>query len=160
MSKIKLLTISVIGLMIVNLGMVAFLLLQKPPFRPDGRPPLEKTGPKKIIIDKLHFDAEQAVQYEHLIDQHQLIIKPLNDSIKIVKNNLYQSLANENDSIKNSLIAKLGLLQRQVELTHYEHFLAIKKLCKLDQLEDFNKLSKELAGFFAPPKKDGPPPKD
>ena len=157
MSKIKLLTISVIGLMIVNLGMVAFLLMQKHPFRPDGRPPMEQKGPKAIIIDRLHFDKEQTVQYEHLIEEHQTAIKSLNDSIKTVKNNLYQSLSNENDSVKDSLITTLGLLHKQIELTHYEHFAAIKKLCKPDQLEYYNSLTKELAQFFADKKTNNPP---
>ena len=161
MSKIKLLTIAVIGLMIVNLGMVAFLLLRKPPHPMEGRPPMEQDGPKKIIIDKLHFDKEQAAQYEELINQHQVAIKALNDSIKDAKNELYSSLTNENFSGKDSLIAKLGLLQKQVELTHYDHFAAIKKLCKPDQLEDYTSLTKEISRFFTPPKKEGvPPPRD
>ena len=168
MSKIKLLSIAVIGLLLINIAIVSFLMFRKPPFPPGGRPPMgqeerppgQNDGPKKIIIDKLHFDKEQATQYENLIKQHQALIKSLNDSIKDAKNNLYSSLTNETFTGKDSLIAKLGLLQRQVELTHYEHFAAIKKLCKPDQLENYAALTKELARFFAPPKKEGPPPRD
>ena len=160
MSKIKLLTIAVIGLLIVNLATVAFLLLRKPFQHPEGRPPMEQAGPKNIIIDKLHFDKEQVAQYESLIEQHQAKIKSLNDSINIAKNELYSTLTSENFTGKDSLIDRLGLLQRQVELTHYDHFAAIKKLCKPDQIEAFNNLTKELAGFFAPVKKEGPPPGD
>ncbi|CAN5618400.1 hypothetical protein BH11BAC3_BH11BAC3_01570 [soil metagenome] len=168
MSKIKLLSIAVIGLLLINIAIVAFLMFKKPPpslgERPpmgqQGRPPGQDAGPKKIIIEKLHFDKEQAAQYERLIEQHQAIIKSLNDSIKDAKNELYSSLTNENFTGKDSLIAKLGLLQRRVELTHYEHFAAIKKLCKPDQLENYAALTKEISRFFAPPKKDGPPPRD
>ena len=168
MSKIKLLTIAVIGLLLINIAIVGFLMFRKPPQshggRPpmgqQGQPPLQQDGPKDVIIDKLHFDKEQAAQYEKLIEQHQAIIKSLNDSIRDAKNNLYSSLTNENFTGKDSLIAKLGLLQRRVELTHYDHFAAIKTLCKPDQLENYIALTKEISRFFAPPKKDGPPGRD
>ena len=168
MSKIKLLTIAVIGLLLINIAIVSFLMFRKPPpslaGRPpmgqDGQPPLQQDRLKNIIINKLHFDKEQAAQYEKLIVQHQAIIKSLNDSIKDAKNDLYSSLTDVTFTGKDSLIAKLGLLQRQVELTHYEHFAAIKTLCKPDQLENYASLTKELARFFAPPKKEGPPPRD
>lgn len=168
MSKIKLLSIAVIGLLAINIAVVAFLLLKQPPHPRDGHqglgkegmPPMEHTGPKNIIIDKLHFDKEQAAQYESLIEQHQIIMKSLNDSIKNAKNDLYLSLTSENAASKDSLIAKLGLLQRQVELTHYDHFADIKKLCKPDQLENYAALTKELARFFAPQKNNPLPPKD
>ena len=168
MSKIKLLSIAVIGLLAINITVVAFLLLKQPPHPREGRqgpgkesmPPMEQTGPKNIIVDKLHFDKEQTAQYESLIEQHQVIMKSLNDSIKDAKNDLYLSLTNENFTGKDSLIAILGLLQRQVELTHYDHFAAIKKLCKPNQLENYAALTKELARFFAPARKDGPPPRD
>ena len=168
MSKIKLLSIAVIGLFIINIAVVGFLMFRKPPTPPggtppmgqEGRPPGQNEGPKKVIIEILHFDKEQAAQYEILIEQHQTIIKSLNDSIKDVKNELYSSLNKENFTGKDSLIAKLGLLQRRIELTHYEHFAAIKKLCKPEQLENYASLTKELARFFAPGKNNPRPPKD
>ena len=160
MSKIKLLTVAVIGLLLLNLCTVGFLLMRKPPKHPEGRMPGEQEGPKNIIIEKLHFDKEQVAQYEQLIDQHQSSVRKLTDSIKNAKNDLYRSLQEVNSTDKDALIARLGSLQRQIELTHYDHFAAIRSLCKPDQLEYYNQLTKELARFFAPPKKDGPPPKD
>ena len=168
MSKTKLLTIAVIGLLIINIAVVGFLILKKSPHPRDGRPPIAEEGmhpsgqdgPKNIIIEKLHFDKEQAAQYENLIKQHQALIKSLNDSIKDAKNDLYSSLTNENFTGKDSMIAKLGLLQKQVELTHYEHFAAIKKLCRPEQLENYALLTKELSRFFASGKNNQRPPKD
>lgn len=168
MSKIKLLTIAVIGLLLINIGIVGFLMMKKSPMPPKGRPPIgmegklpgKQDGPKKIIAERLHFDKEQVVAYDKLIAAHQISVKALNDSIKIAKNNLYQSLQSENLAGKDSLVNLLGVLQKQIELVHYEHFARLKKICKPDQLNDFNELTKELARFFAPGKKDGPPPRD
>jgi periplasmic protein CpxP/Spy len=151
MSKIKLLSIAVIGLLILNLCIVSFLFLRKP-LRPhdrsNGRPPFEHGGPRNEIIEGLRFDSVQVRKYEILIDEHQESIKALNDSVRNVKSMLYQTLNAENNTAKDSLIEKLGSLQISIERTHYEHFAEIKKLCKPDQLSDFEALTKRLAGFF------------
>ena len=161
MSKIKLLTVAVIGLLIINLGMVAFLFFRKPPPPPGGnKPPLEKQEPKYVIIDRLHFSKEQVAKYEALIQEHQSAIKKKRDEIKTAKDNLYRTLADENFAGKDSLIEQLAILQKQIEQVHYDHFAAIRKLCTPDQVSDFNKLTNDLARFFAPGKKEGPPSKD
>jgi hypothetical protein len=117
-------------------------------------------GLQKIITERLHFDKEQVAAYEKLIAEHQVAVKANDDSIMQAKNNLYQSLQSETFTGKDSLVNLLGALQKQVELIHYEHFAAIKKVCKPDQLENFNKLTNELSRFFSSGKKDGPPPRD
>jgi periplasmic protein CpxP/Spy len=159
MSKIKLLSIAVIGLLAINIAVIGYLLLRKPPMPPIGMPQSEKKeGPKKIIIDKLHFDKEQVTAYEALIVGHRESVKGLKDSISNTKNNLYQSLKTENFTGKDSLIHLLGFLQKRIELVHYEHFTQIKKLCKPEQMADFNTLTNELAFYFTTEKKGSPPP--
>lgn len=155
MSKMKLLSIAVIGLLVMNLATVSFLLLTKPPHLADGRPPVEQAGPKNIIIEKLKFDSEQIAEYEKLIEQHQAKTKSLNDNIDISRNELYFTLASKNLTGNDSLMDRIGQLQTQMELTHYDHFKAIRAICKLGQIAYFNKLTKELARFFATEKRMG-----
>jgi periplasmic protein CpxP/Spy len=152
MSKLRLLSFAVIALLVMNLALVGFLLLRKPPLPPGERPSIAKEGPKSRIIEQLHFDADQVIQYQKLIDEHKASIKTLRDDIRGTKSQLYQTL-NEADGGRNdSLIVKLGELQKNIETTHYNHFKEIKKLCKPDQLEYFNTLTDELADFFSPEK--------
>jgi periplasmic protein CpxP/Spy len=159
MSKIKLLSIAVIGLLLINLGTVGFLLLRKPPVPPHGMPQAEqKGGPKEIIIEKLHFSKEQVVAYEAIIVEHREAVRGLKDSISDTKNNLYQSLKTEAFVGKDSLINLLSALQKRIELVHYNHFTQIKKLCKPEQMGDFNTLTNELAVYFTTEKKATPPP--
>ena len=160
MSKLKLLSIGVIGLLLVNMGIVVFLFMKKPPHPPGGGPPMGQEGPKLIIIERLNFDKEQVAEYEKLIDEHQSSMRTTGDSIRMVKNDLYQTLNNENFAGKDSLVTRLGVLQNQIELIHYNHFAQLKKLCKPAQFNAFNDLTKDLARFFAPGKKGPPPPKD
>ncbi len=160
MSKIKLLSIGVIGLLLINLGIVGFLLFHKPTQLPAGPPPLSNDGPKNIIAERLHFDKGQVAEYEKLIHAHQSAIKNMEDSIRMAKDELYKTLTNEDESVKDSLVTELGLYQQTIEEIHYNHFMDIKKLCRPDQLDKFDKLTNELAHFFATGKNDSPPPKD
>jgi len=160
MSKIKILTIAVIGLLIINLGVVGFLFMQKPPAREDhGRVPPEER-PKMIIIERLHFDRGQVAQYEQFIDQLRRSIRELDEQMRKTKNDLYSTLIDGSSATKDSIETKLGQIQKKIEETHYNHFADIKKLCKPDQLKYFNDLTTDLARFFAPGKNLPTPPKD
>jgi periplasmic protein CpxP/Spy len=160
MTKMKLLSMAVIGLLLINIGILAFLFLSKPMHSPIDGPRGKGEGPKLIIIEKLHFDKEQVTQYEKLIDLHQKTVRELDGQIRETKNQLYATLAAENDKNTDSLQNKLGEIQRQIESAHYNHFEEIKKLCKPGQTEYFKNLTGELAKFFAPGKKSSPPPRD
>ena len=150
MTKQTILTGAVAGLLLINLSLVAFLALRKPMPSPGGRP--DREGPKKLIIDRLDFTAEQTAQYEQLIKQHQTEIRRLNDEISQTKNGLYETLAGNDQSKEAFFISRLGALQRQVETTHYNHFLALKKLCTPSQQENFRELTRELSTYFAGPR--------
>lgn len=150
MERTKLLTITVIGLFLINLATLGFLFLNGP--KPGGMPHEGRRQPKTIIIEKLHFDANQQKEYEKLIRWHREEIDQLDDSIRQTKNKLYSGLSESdtNTKTKDSLIALLNTYQKQVEETHFKHFEDIKKLCKPNQQEDFMVLTTELSRIFAP----------
>jgi hypothetical protein len=149
MNKQKLLIISVSVLFLLNCGTIGFLFLSK------KNKPESKRMPKEIVIEKLHFDKSQIAEYDKVILLHQQKIRSLDDSIRISKNKLYQ-LLNENsnvDSGKDNLIMTLANYQKQIELTHFNHFMEIKAICRKDQLADFENLTEELSKIFSHPKK-------
>lgn len=160
MSKIKLLNIALIGLLVINLALLTFIFLRKAPQSPDGKPPLSSGGPKEMIVKELHFDKDQVSQYEKLIEVHRKSVNLYDDSISITKNELYESLENENTSSKDSLISRIADLQKKIEIIHYDHFADIRRICKPDQLVYYNELISKLADFFNMKKKLPPPPKD
>ena len=152
MKKAKLLTLVVITLLLINIVTLGFLIISASL----GRQPLEqsqggKSKPRKIIIEKLHLDANQQKEYDKLIKWHRGEIRTIEDNISTTKNELYQLLSESkiNLKTKDSLINSLTLLQKRVEITHFKHFEDIKKLCHEEQLKKFNHLTKELGRIFS-----------
>ena len=150
MNKTKLLSFAVIALLLLNFGILVFLFLSKDKDGPRGR-----KMPREIVIEKLHFNDNQIIEYDKKIKIHRETITTLDDSIKVVKNELYQLLNFETVDLvkKDSLYSKLANYQKQVETTHFNHFLEIKAICKKEQLADYNDLTKELSSLFAPKRK-------
>ena len=146
MDKIKILTIAVIALLLLNFGVLGFLLLNGS--KHDHGP--RHHEPKKIIIDKLHFDAAQQVAYQKLIDWHRGTIDSLDRQIRQTKNRLYLQLLKTTADVKtkDSLISVLANDQKQIEQTHFKHFQDIKNLCKPEQLDRFYDLTEELSRIF------------
>lgn len=144
MNKVKLLSIISIGLLISNLALVGFIVFGK--HRPGPH-----EGPRNLIIESLHFDAKQVEVYDQLIQEHRQEIRQSDEKLRGLKNELYKGLAsNASAATNDSLINEIGKVQNHIETTHLSHFEAIKKLCKPNQMEDFNALTGELAKLFAP----------
>ena len=138
MNKTRFLKFAVTALVLLNIGSTAFFLMRKPP----------PNGPKKIIIDRLHFDANQVADYEKLIKKHRTEIIQKDAELSAARQAIYQQLLMEDFSKKDSLIAQVGQLQEAVEQIHFAHFLELKNLCRADQQADFGALVSDLARYF------------
>jgi len=149
MNKIKVLTFSVIALVILNLGMILFFMVIKPREFKN-----QKNGSRLFIVEKLHFDEPQKKQFRVLIEQHITKIKRYESTILSTKEVLYLQLSQAKIDLKakDSLIAVLGNMQKKVETARFEHFKAIKSICNTpQQKEDFNNLTIELAQKIGEP---------
>ncbi len=144
MSKVKLISSIAIGLLIVNLAILAFLFFNRP-----GHPGGE--GPRKMVIKKLGFDDSQIASYDALIETHKKEIKGVQEDLKKTKKELFSTLRSDHDATdENQLIEHIGGLQMRMEQIHYAHFQALKSICKPDQMAAYNELCLEIAGLFDP----------
>lgn len=139
----------IVGLCVVNIGLMAFILFKtQGPQRhsPPGMPPEDR--PRHLIIQKLSFDDEQVAKYDELIQAHRDTIRKLDRNIMEVKNAFYNTLVT---NISNErMLQALGSLQQNIEAVHYNHFRDIQQLCRPDQQQKFNELTKDLAEYFRP----------
>jgi protein CpxP len=146
MEKTKLLTLCVIGLILINFGLMGFMFMH----RPGGMRPERK---RDIVIEKLHFNENQVRQYDNIIRWHRSEIGQLEEKIHNTKSKLYlQLMRNEPDNkIKDSLIDVLSNYHAQVERTHFRHFEDLKKICAKEQMQNYYALTEELAQIFSRP---------
>ena len=138
---------SVIGLLLLNIGIICFLYFS----RPNRKLEQINKSPKEIIIEKLHFDTNQIDKYETVIKIYKDQIDSLDFRNKEIKSELYSQLKSpvvakaKKESIINLFLAN----QKRIEELHFKHFQDIKNICKASQLKDFNILTEELGKMFS-----------
>jgi periplasmic protein CpxP/Spy len=160
MNRTKLLTIAVIGLLFLNLGTLGILFFSRPPhppMPPEMRGGQRGEGPKQIMIERLHLDAIQQKAYELLITDHRTQTNDLREASQKMHDQLFSLLkeTSENKIQTDSIITEIANNQKAIEHLNFDHFNAIKNLCKGTQLDDFNALAEELGNLFSPK----PPPR-
>lgn len=121
MEKTKLLTITVIGLLLVNLATLSFLFLSGP--KPGKLPHKGRPEPREIIIEKLHFDAKQQQEYDKLIQWHRDEIEYLDDTIRHKKYLLYTFLYRDSTDVKikerkQGILNELSYWQQRYHWNH------------------------------------------
>ena len=147
MNKSKILSLLVIVMLIINIGIISYFVFMNK----ENSISHQKRMPREIVIEKLSFNQEQIAAYDVTIKRHQNAIRTLDDSIRNKKNQLYSRLKNNASEIdkNDSLVIELGNYQKQIETTHFNHFIEIKNICKPEQLDDFNSLTSELSKIFS-----------
>ena len=147
MNKSKILSLLVIVMLIINIGIISYFVFMNK----ENSISHQKRMPREIVIEKLSFNQEQIAAYDETIKRHQNAIRTLDDSIRNKKNQLYSRLKNNASEIdkNDSLVIELGNYQKQIETTHFNHFIEIKNICKPEQLDDFNSLTSELSKIFS-----------
>jgi len=143
MNKKKVFNGLVVLLILINIIALGYTLIGKKPI--EGLHPT----PKVIVIEKLDFDKHQKEQYFRLIEKHHEEMVDLRMEMKSAKNTLFENLASEAAN-KDSLIAIVNGVHLKIETLHYQHFEDIKRICRVDQLDNFRALSSELAHIFGP----------
>jgi len=153
MTKTRLLTIAVIGLLLLNLSILASFLFSPGP-RVRHISPVDRHEPKWLVIERLQLDEAQQRAYQVLIDAHRREHHALNDRCRDLKRMLYALLKQDTvDSTRaDSLIAQVAETQRVLEQVNFRHFQQLRRICRPDQLSAFDALADELADIFTRPR--------
>ena len=156
----------IVLLVILNLGTVLMLWLNKPPKlmmqRMPQRPEQEKMHIQQLLKDQLGFDKTQAEQYLKLREEHHKRASLLQNEIQRIKKLMFDEVLKENPqtTLSDSLLKLSQEKTADLEQLTFQHFLDLKKLCKPDQQD---KLKFLIGEFFHqnPPSEintDSPPP--
>jgi len=152
MSKERFLLIAVVFLLILNGGVIAFLLLDRnaPP-----RPPQLF----EVITERLHFDENQEKKFFDLRDEHRSAMDRLDADFEAALKNYLQLLADDTISaqVQDSLENVIASIEKVKASTTLNHFQQVKELCSPEQKAEFDNLIPELMRVLMPPKKNPPP---
>ena len=141
------LTIAIIVLLVLNLIILGFFMTSH---KNERRGDIEnRQGRKQIVIERLDFNDEQVAAFNMLITEHRKRIKDNDSAIRTIKTNIFNALGDDRTANIDSMASKIGDLQEHIEVAHYHHFMKVKALCKDEQIEKFNALSKDLSKMFS-----------
>lgn len=153
MKKETLLTVTVLALLLLNLGTLGFLFLRRPP-----HPPEQGSGRVgRQIVEALQLNPDQERQFEQLKTTHH---EKMMQSDKAYREALEQYFALlKNDTFvpaqRDSLQAALTQIQQNRTSTTFQHFSDLKALCTPEQRQHFADLIPTLMQVILPGK-DGP----
>ena len=146
MKKETLLTVAVIVLLLLNVGTLGFLFLNKPP-RPK---PLDKQ-----IIQKLALDPQQIEKFDQLKKAHQEQMLSCDERFRDGMENYMSLLKNDTieTTVQDSLQAILTNIQAERAQVTLQHFMALKALCNPEQRNIFESMVPELVKGISLPKR-------
>lgn len=155
MENIRFLKIALFVLLLLNLSLLAFLWFRHPP-HPGGR----GEGPAKLLIEKVGLDAEQQAEYARMREDHQRAMRDFRQRNDDLHQRLYHLLAsNREDTLAvQQLTDSLALGQKKMEGITFDHFRALRAICRPDQQPRFDAFIGEALRNL-PPAAAPPPPR-
>jgi len=166
MKKTQLLTIAVLGLLLLN-GGILWVLLRQPQHGP--RHPHAPASLKNWVIGTLNLNDDQINTYEQLIRDHHSQVVRLESRIKVLRRQSMLQCTLKDSAQEQHTLDALAAAQRELQRQHIEHFRRLYQVCNPEQQALFTDMLRELPqhmpqggqGPHRPepgPEHDGPPP--
>jgi protein CpxP len=160
-SKYKMLTRSVILLIIVNVAMLSTIWIM------DHRQPAPMGYPADYLGRELQFSNEQQTQLLALADAHHRKADSIKLEIKDSRDSLFVliRMAQVDESIKKELSENIGRNLARLDLLTFEHFRQVRAICSPEQQQKFDTILQDVIQMIgsAPPNRKhqpGPPRND
>ena len=133
------------ALLLINLSTLAFFWFAGPP-RPKG-------GPGKYLVETLQLDEQQQIAYTKIREEHQQKAREYQQESNARNKRLFDLLATPVvDSVRMFEIAdSISIRQKAMELYTFEHFRALRAICRPDQQQKFDSIIGEAVKQMGPP---------
>lgn len=143
-STTKILTIAVVLLLLVNIGLVTFMVMGKNngnAWHAGG-----KNDPAEMMAKELGMTEQQKKDYKLLKDGHFKNIKPFYDSLRAAKTAFYSLLKDSivNDSTLNAYSQRISERQSAIDKLTFAHFKRIRNLFTAEQQPKFDEFIEKM----------------
>lgn len=156
-----LLSILILLLLTANIVTLTMLWMHKGDKREKFPPPAGGGQAFEYVAHELGMDSTQRMAYSKLRDEHQAGQRPLQDTIRKRKDELFALLSQQN--VSDSTIAvyskRASDAEQQLDLLTFRHFQKVRAICNADQQKKFDSIIQDVLRSMAPGRK-GPPPGD
>ncbi len=140
----KFLLIAVILLLVVNVALVAFMLMGK-----DKKPASRGEGGKAAfekMVNELGMNETQKKEFDSLREAHFSKIRPLFDSIRTIRQTLFNLIKEENlnDSLVSVYSNNIAERQTRADKLTIAHFRQVRKMFSGDMLTKYDELVQKM----------------
>ncbi|MBL7709698.1 MAG: periplasmic heavy metal sensor [Chitinophagaceae bacterium] len=167
MNKLRFLWATIILLLLLNLGTLAWLFYSHN--KQEGRRP--QGGAADFIVEQLQLDQQQQEQFFELRRQHRATIRQAQEEDKNLHETYFGLLKTDNPDKKlvDSVAVLMAAQRSHMETATFDHFAQLRKICrdgKQKKLfdETIDEIARQIAAPGRPlppggrPPHDGPPP--
>ena len=144
--KIKYLTISVFALIAVNVVLVVFMFMHRPPLEGRQHRKLKNRG-AQFIVKKLDLTAEQEVDFRTSFEKHKIKKDQIEDEIRKQKRTLFRSAISGDTARAQAIILELNEANENHEWEMYAHLQELKKICTPQQIEKLSEVVKRRRDY-------------
>ncbi len=163
--KFRLLWGAILGLLLLNLAILGWV------WSSSGRPPRPEGG--GAALDLLHrelgFSEAQKKQLEAITEQHFQKVKPVRDSVRLLKDMFFDRLSDSTitDAELNNLSEKIAHKMAVADQMVFRHFQEIRAICTPKQQAKFDEIindalhqqgRQQMRNGPLNGRRDGPPP--
>lgn len=154
----KILIGAVVVLLLLNVGIITFILLTRPP-NPHGPRDQRRDQVSRFIDDELQLTSDQRAQYRKL--QEELFART--DSIMRVRaeamEEMYELVKGEtpNPAKMREMAAQVGAAETERSVSTWEHFRALRALCTAEQRQKFDTIIMDVLHQVRGPEPQGGP---
>ena len=151
-SRKPLLSWIILGLLVLNLGALAWLYIQP---RPMNTP---QKAPGRLLIEALQLNPTQQAQFTTLERAHRSQRRQIQVQARQARRAMGEAIASgvlDEEKIQ-SIADNIGQYQAQLEAETMRHFLRVRAICKPEQQIKFDQLIQRVLRQGARPGQEGP----
>lgn len=159
MEPTKFYKLTTLGLLLLNVAILAFFLLTKP--TAPNAPPFRE-GMRSHATDIFDFDKEQEVSFKKLAKQHHQQLQAIHEQQRKLLPNYFKSLTDSVAEYDTEIVLEeLQKIEQEKLLVTKQHLLAVKNILNEEQIVHFREfVDRILSTIVAKGRKRPPPPKD
>lgn len=143
--KTKSLITIIIFLLVTNITMLVFFVLQAKPAQRRQRN-YEKGGMYNSLQKNVGFSSDQLTQYQALREEQMKKMHPFFDEVREAKKDFYALLnsGQVSDSLVNADADSIAQKQKHLDLQMFQYFKNIRQICTESQKPEFDSLMKKV----------------